>query len=84
MRGPLPDRSIPPSGSIGMSDDDCHERFRIQQQIQALVSKVSGKTSSSRHSVFLSESVETPAAPEIAFHTQILSDDDDAVDPLEW
>ena len=45
MRGPLPDRSIPASGSIRMSDDDRHEFFRIQQQIQALVSKVSLRSS---------------------------------------
>ena len=55
-----------------MDDNDRHELLRIQQQLQSLVAKVSGKTSSSSLSAFLTdESTSARPAPEVAYHASV-------------
>jgi hypothetical protein len=72
---PRLDRPSVASGTLRMDDDDRHELLRIQQQLQSLVSKVSGKTT--LHSALLAEQ-SSAAPPEAAFHTHIASSDSDA------
>ena len=72
---PRLDRPAVASGTLRMDDEDRHELLRIQQQLQSLVSKVSGKTT--LHSALLAEQ-SSAAPPEAAFHTHIASSDSDA------
>ncbi len=83
---PRQDRPTSASGTLRMDDDDRHELLRIQQQLQSLVAKVSGKTSSSRISAFQTDEVqsERPAAPQVAYHASVISDNEDAEYEADW
>ena len=70
------DRPSSASGTMRMDDDDRHELLHIQQHLQSLVSKVSGKTS--LHSAFLTELSSDRPPPEAVFHAHVASSDSDA------
>ena len=83
---PRQDRPSSASGTLRMDDDDRHELLLIQQQLQSLVAKVSGKTSSFRNSAFLTDEFqsERPAAPQVAYHASVVSDNEDAEYEADW